>query len=107
PFRFPAAAPLRDIPSLPTRRSSDLAQNPAGLAMVYVLLPSGRGHDGSHKEVYMAASEGSLKRTGLDWQWRTRDFIEPSLAAMYTDRKSTRLNSSHVAISYAVFCLKK
>src|SRR5690625_6941215 len=26
---------------------------------------------------------------------------------MYEDRKSTRLNSSHVAISYAVFCLKK
>src|SRR5437870_9212967 len=25
----------------------------------------------------------------------------------YPDRKSTRLNSSHVAISYAVFCLKK
>src|SRR5437870_10689993 len=25
----------------------------------------------------------------------------------YVDRKSTRLNSSHVAISYAVFCLKK
>src|SRR5437870_10837436 len=25
----------------------------------------------------------------------------------HTDRKSTRLNSSHVAISYAVFCLKK
>src|SRR5439155_21003875 len=27
--------------------------------------------------------------------------------ATITDRKSTRLNSSHVAISYAVFCLKK
>src|SRR5690625_6677151 len=27
--------------------------------------------------------------------------------AITTDRKSTRLNSSHVAISYAVFCLKK
>src|SRR5690625_6460181 len=27
--------------------------------------------------------------------------------ALYEDRKSTRLNSSHVAISYAVFCLKK
>src|SRR5690625_6272228 len=27
--------------------------------------------------------------------------------AYYGDRKSTRLNSSHVAISYAVFCLKK
>src|SRR5207249_7028603 len=25
----------------------------------------------------------------------------------YADRKSTRLNSSHVSISYAVFCLKK
>src|SRR5439155_10534505 len=30
-----------------------------------------------------------------------------SLAASLLDRKSTRLNSSHVAISYAVFCLKK
>src|SRR5439155_16090240 len=28
-------------------------------------------------------------------------------AAFLEDRKSTRLNSSHVAISYAVFCLKK
>src|SRR5439155_24952565 len=27
--------------------------------------------------------------------------------ARHEDRKSTRLNSSHVAISYAVFCLKK
>src|SRR5699024_11637551 len=27
--------------------------------------------------------------------------------ALYGDRKSTRLNSSHVSISYAVFCLKK
>src|SRR2546426_6081468 len=27
--------------------------------------------------------------------------------AMETDRKSTRLNSSHLVISYAVFCLKK
>src|SRR5690625_6173555 len=31
--------------------------------------------------------------------------FQPELAR--TDRKSTRLNSSHVAISYAVFCLKK
>src|SRR5690606_40528214 len=29
------------------------------------------------------------------------------LAALNQDRKSTRLNSSHVKISYAVFCLKK
>src|SRR5207253_4798022 len=31
----------------------------------------------------------------------------PVPAAGQEDRKSTRLNSSHVAISYAVFCLKK
>src|SRR5258705_10283245 len=29
------------------------------------------------------------------------------MACMYADRKSTRLNSSHLGISYAVFCLKK
>src|SRR5690625_2630750 len=33
--------------------------------------------------------------------------VEPRLPVRGTDRKSTRLNSSHVAISYAVFCLKK
>src|SRR5690554_7609532 len=33
------------------------------------------------------------------------DNIEPAPA--FGDRKSTRLNSSHVRISYAVFCLKK
>src|SRR5205814_9236077 len=30
-----------------------------------------------------------------------------SRATGWTDRKSTRLNSSHLGISYAVFCLKK
>src|SRR5690606_41688968 len=29
------------------------------------------------------------------------------LGGLFQDRKSTRLNSSHVKISYAVFCLKK
>src|SRR5690625_1442738 len=33
-----------------------------------------------------------------------RTFVEP---LEHADRKSTRLNSSHVAISYAVFCLQK
>src|SRR5437660_3086470 len=44
-------------------------------------------------------------RTALAWQ-RTDspDKIQPMFLR---DRKSTRLNSSHVAISYAVFCLKK
>src|SRR3954463_5206304 len=32
---------------------------------------------------------------------------DPTTAAACEDRKSTRLNSSHTIISYAVFCLKK
>src|SRR5690554_7177812 len=35
------------------------------------------------------------------------DFIHHLSHMMQIDRKSTRLNSSHVRISYAVFCLKK
>src|SRR5690606_40037753 len=33
--------------------------------------------------------------------------VATGLCNTYQDRKSTRLNSSHVKISYAVFCLKK
>src|SRR5690625_6390619 len=35
------------------------------------------------------------------------DFVVGMMQTLELDRKSTRLNSSHVAISYAVFCLKK
>src|SRR5690625_5845764 len=43
----------------------------------------------------------------IEFEWSgTENIIEFDSEAM-TDRKSTRLNSSHVAISYAVFCLKK
>src|SRR5438034_8849508 len=36
----------------------------------------------------------------------TPDGLESRIGS-FTDRKSTRLNSSHTVISYAVFCLKK
>src|SRR5690606_41866287 len=36
-----------------------------------------------------------------------RDYSTSTAHILYEDRKSTRLNSSHVKISYAVFCLKK
>src|SRR5690242_21592571 len=36
-----------------------------------------------------------------------RERLLPSLPPIALDRKSTRLNSSHMSISYAVFCLKK
>src|SRR5256885_3784378 len=34
-------------------------------------------------------------------------FAFTHLSSLLSDRKSTRLNSSHLVISYAVFCLKK
>src|SRR2546430_13412427 len=40
----------------------------------------------------------------LDRRWAPRP---PPIETMRRDRKSTRLNSSHSQISYAVFCLKK
>src|SRR5437660_12729207 len=51
-----------------------------------------------------------LRRRGLLGAVRPEDRPEGThqrLRQAGVDRKSTRLNSSHVAISYAVFCLKK
>src|SRR5437870_9030709 len=46
---------------------------------------------------------------GYEPLWRSEETYHPPAREGddYGDRKSTRLNSSHVAISYAVFCLKK
>src|SRR5690554_7569325 len=41
----------------------------------------------------------------LDADKTVREIVEEAVSEI--DRKSTRLNSSHVRISYAVFCLKK
>src|SRR5437773_4026646 len=54
-------------------------------------------------------SSASKRNPMADWQMREKrpprgPRPEP---AGPTDRKSTRLNSSHITISYAVFCLKK
>src|SRR5690625_6474442 len=60
----------------------------------------------------MHRSTRGLTLTALGEQFLERskqlvlDFDEAE-ASISADRKSTRLNSSHVAISYAVFCLKK
>src|SRR5260363_445317 len=40
-------------------------------------------------------------------QWKPFHYRLCRCAVLYRDRKSTRLNSSHQIISYAVFCLKK
>src|SRR3712207_8477188 len=47
------------------------------------------------------ADRGGRRRRRGGGQWPERAVLSP------VDRKSTRLNSSHANISYAVFCLKK
>src|SRR5690349_22642226 len=51
---------------------------------------------------YRAAGAAAYLGLGATWAMGLS-----SSAAEIGDRKSTRLNSSHVEISYAVFCLKK
>src|SRR5437870_10958740 len=51
-----------------------------------------------------------MQQTAMSWyvyQITNSKFLLGVVSAVGSDRKSTRLNSSHVAISYAVFCLKK
>src|SRR5205807_9326204 len=91
-------APHLSLHSFPTRRSSDLfswspdekwfairARNPGRVWRIY-LIPS----QGGEAEPLMPGENEHGVPT-----WHERD------------RKSTRLNSSHLVISYAVFCLKK
>src|SRR5207253_4063002 len=57
----------------------------------------------------LTAAELADKILGeVDWFSRSAPLSDDrTLVVMKVDRKSTRLNSSHVATSYAVFCLKK
>src|SRR5207302_9781543 len=54
------------------------------------------------------SAERTANRQGHEWETALRDRpVEFDFFAVVEDRKSTRLNSSHVKISYAVFCLNK
>src|SRR5438874_9696532 len=55
---------------------------------------------------FLDAREQHLARIGAD-RVHLRVELDRQHAVAEVDRKSTRLNSSHVEISYAVFCLKK
>src|SRR5206468_11356457 len=106
-FVLDRPASLRDPHSFPTRRSSDLdtagnraALGTAGRDVRGVRYGRGQGVAGLDGGVYrqgigrrhlgkpVRRAGGQVERAGVE------------------DRKSTRLNSSHDQISYAVFCLK-
>src|SRR5438105_10839022 len=79
---FSGRATPQALHSFPTRRSSDLS-----------LL---------NRSFMPLLKERELRRSSYLRNIRVR-----STSPNYEDRKSTRLNSSHEWISYAVFCLKK
>src|SRR5207249_10414424 len=89
-FFFSCSSDLRDLHSFPTRRSSDLFPDKGKPAA-----RRGRKATGQAASLTAGLPKKGLKLTGTKG------------SAAEIDRKSTRLNSSHVSISYAVFCLKK
>src|SRR5690606_41511489 len=99
---FTCTCPHRDLPSFPTRRSSDLKD----------LLARDRLRDVPVRVQHHVLHGVAEYRSRLICVLLTdhdahRKRLPVSLKRMQLDRKSTRLNSSHVKISYAVFCLKK
>src|SRR5690606_42133581 len=81
-----------------------LAQDAAGG------LDGGRGHLRSPSTAAETARD-TVSDVSVCWapvgQARARAIMATAASPLRADRKSTRLNSSHVKISYAVFCLKK
>src|SRR3954470_25083732 len=66
-------------------------------------------NDTATTEIYTLSLHDALpiSHTALPVAERRTGPAPPRFAGSRRDRKSTRLNSSHVEISYAVFCLKK
>src|SRR5699024_11960168 len=87
--------------SFPTRRSSDLISTTSGpLRAVNCSRTSGSARA-------TVASSLRAPTGGIRSQMPSSGDSSIRPAEINRDRKSTRLNSSHVSISYAVFCLKK
>src|SRR5437867_9025560 len=85
-FYYYSYLPHRDLHSFPTRRSSDLL-------ILAEILPS----------------RSQIVSVVFHWPTGLMALVlaSGSYFSVPGDRKSTRLNSSHRTISYAVFCLKK
>src|SRR5207249_10237679 len=89
----------RDLHSFPTRRSSDLPKmriGPKASTTTAACLPAPKRNILGPRKSLCA------------WPTIITRFDSRIIRVFHPrDRKSTRLNSSHVSISYAVFCLKK
>src|SRR5690349_24082906 len=93
PLFYHSSRNHRDLPSFPTRRSSDLSM--------------GIGRRRGRRAVHDRAGGVTERRGQVRRHRQPRRNAGSHPRGDAKDRKSTRLNSSHVEISYAVFCLKK
>src|SRR5205809_6154725 len=89
-----------DLPPLPTRRSSDLGPNPSTDSYVIKGIAKLKNITALRVDAlpHKSFPAGGQRLVRQRVHAQRRDVL---------DRKSTRLNSSHGYISYAVFCLKK
>src|SRR5690606_41228220 len=83
----------------------------SGVVNVSVEIVDDTLYHGTEVRLYVDDSQADLKRITFD-EIETEfsekeEYKLPERFKGSLDRKSTRLNSSHVKISYAVFCLKK
>src|SRR5690606_42136730 len=99
-FSLHPALALPDLPSFPTRRSSDLKHPTWSMGAKITIDSATLMNKGL--ELIEAHHLFGLPAAKLEV------VVHPqSIVHALVDRKSTRLNSSHVKISYAVFCLEK
>src|SRR5699024_11848935 len=98
PLRFPLVCAFSSLRSFPTRRSADLHRSGCYLSFAQVAPRCWFIHFGRHGYLYVVGQPGLLKNASAKFH------VKPYRGIL--DRKSTRLNSSHVSTSYAVFCLR-
>src|SRR5256885_12895263 len=115
-------------PRAPAPASASAAQRRVLSKRFTVPAPMGRALAmlASRAESYATHGRASIDLFAADYSWIQHYFLDQHLwgaarghaailifidrgedASQLIDRKSTRLNSSHLVISYAVFCLKK
>src|SRR5690349_23159536 len=87
PTLFPYTTLFRSGVDVDLGGLADIHVGEVGFLVIGLDEGGGAAHDGDHRHV--------------------GDHRGADLQPVGLDRKSTRLNSSHVEISYAVFCLKK
>src|SRR5207248_11803562 len=104
---FCRSAASRHLPPFPTRRSSDLER--VALERLEQGLGAGGRAAAGLDDVLEALNERRVELLLFEEGFRAPGVACPHCgwlgADPGTDRKSTRLNSSHRTISYAVFCL--